>query len=83
MRKKTAKQWHVVIAMNRVLGLSLARHKKLPHESVIIVCTPDEAKVELEGIDIHDVTLHVSGDTHSIPMDTGTFNAVISTCTNH
>jgi hypothetical protein len=80
---KRNRQWHVVIAMNRLMGLSLARHKKLKPESVIIVCSPDEAVVELAGIDIHDVTLHVSGDSHSIPMDTGTFNAVISTCTNH
>lgn len=80
---KTVKQWHVVIAMNRLMGLSLARHKKLPREAVIIVCNPDEATTELRGVDIHDVTIHVSGDQHSIPMDTGTFNAVISTCTNH
>jgi len=65
------------------MGVSLARHKKLPRSAVIIVCSPDEAAEKLRGVDIHDVAIHVSGDIHSIPMDTGTFNAVVSICTNH
>lgn len=86
MRKNTgvsARQKHVVIAMNQLVGFSLARHKGLPAAQVVIICHPDEVRKTLTGVDIHDIVLHVAGDSLSVPSDTGIFNAIIAHCTNH
>lgn len=74
---------HVVIAMNPVTGMSLVRHKRLPRKKTVIVCSREEAERLLAGQDIHELSVHVAGDSINIPIDTGIFYQVLTTCTDH
>lgn len=74
---------HVVIAMNHLMGLSFIRHHRLPPERSTIVCGVEEVAKRLEGLDVHDLAIHVAGDLRTIAHDTEVFQAILWLTTHH
>ena len=71
---------HIVIAMNPLLGLSYIRHHGLPAERTTIVCSKHDVDFRLDGLDIHDLSIHVANDEYGISSSTELFQAIIRHC---